>query len=205
MILLINLLHFNLFHVPNLVRYNGKAQREGDDPLDIQLTPENPLMSGKLSGLYGRWRQRVHDSIRRYGPEKLADGILLVPDLLALVIRLMTDSRVPLLYRAQLLLASVYVLSPVDIVPEVFLGAVGLADDAVVMSIVIMRLLQGAKDINASVLRELWPGHTDIVKAIHDIVDNSDDLINSKLWKIVGDFFGTPTPDPAVVERKESR
>lgn len=171
----------------------------------VQTATETPLLESKLPGLYMRWRQRVYNSIRQYGPEKLADGILLVPDLLMMVLRLMSDPRVPLLYRAQLLLASIYALSPVDVVPEVFMGAVGLADDAVILSVVIMRILQGAKEIDAAVLRDLWPGQTDIVKTVHDIVDNSDDLANSKLWKIISDFFGTPAPEPAVVEGKEKK
>lgn len=171
---------------------------------DNVTNSEVPLLEANnpLPGIYTRWRKGVYESIRRYGPEKLADGILLVPDLLALVVRLMTDPRVPLMFRSQLLLASVYAIAPIDVVPEVFMGAVGLADDAVILSIVLMRLLQGAKQIDESVLRELWPGNNDIVKTINDIVDNSDDLVNSKVWRILADFFGVQAPDPAVVEGK---
>ncbi len=169
--------------------------------------PEVPLLEAEnpLPGIYARWRKGVYENIRRYGPEKLADGILLVPDLLALVVRLMTDPRVPLMFRSQLLLASVYALLPVDLVPEVFLGAAGLADDAVIMSVVLMRLLQGAKGLDPEILRELWPGNTDIVKTVNDIVDNGDDLINSKVWQIIADFFGVQVSDPAMVEGKKQR
>lgn len=62
-----------------------------------------------------------------------------------LILRLMTDRRVPLYLKAILVGAVVYLLSPIDLIPETLLPLlIGEADDAVVLLLAIHTLLTRA-------------------------------------------------------------
>ena len=153
-----------------------------------------------LPGFYEGWRRRVHGWVSRRAPGELADAILLAPDLLALVIRLLRDKRTPLPLKSQLLVVMIYVLSPVDILPEAVLGAMGLADDVVIMAGVLLGLMESASALDPAVLREHWSGQGDIAETIQEVVDNKGELVNTKVWKRIRGLFGQPQPDPVVVE-----
>src|SRR5690606_20860511 len=71
---------------------------------------------------YETWRDRIRHWLTAHADDDFADVILLVPDMLALVVRLTRDKRVPFRLKGQLLLAIAYVLSPFDLVPEALLG-----------------------------------------------------------------------------------
>ena len=62
----------------------------------------------------------------------------------ALIIRLMLDRRTPLRLKALMLAALVYVLSPVDFMPEVLAPFIGFADDLIVALAAIAFLLMSA-------------------------------------------------------------
>lgn len=175
-------------------------------PKDAGLVPQDnkALNETELNSFYQQWRDRVHGWISSFAADEVADVVLLVPDLIALVGRLIQDPRTPLAYKTQLLLASAYVLLPVDFVPEVFLGAAGLADDAVVMSIVLMRLLQSTLNVDKNLLREHWAGKGDIVDTIKEIVRNDGEVVNTQVWQRIRTLFGAPAPEPAVVNQRPS-
>jgi len=68
---------------------------------------------------------------RRYGVPGVGERLAAVPRM----VRLGLTGRYPFLDKRRLglvLLALVYVISPVDLMPEAFLGVFGLGDDAVV-------------------------------------------------------------------------
>ncbi|MFP4321596.1 MAG: DUF1232 domain-containing protein [Anaerolineales bacterium] len=158
-----------------------------------ETTP--PETKPELPGIYARWRQRVHGWLAKRSRDELADAIFLVPDMLALVVRLMWDGRTPLMLRAQLLLVSLYVLLPVDIIPEALFGAAGLADDALIMSVMLMRILYNARhDLDPALLQEHWPGEGDIVTILSEIVDNSSELMDSPLGRGIRALLRLPEP-----------
>lgn len=61
-----------------------------------------------------------------------------------LVLRLMGDRRVPLHLKALLLFAVAYVLSPVDLIPELLIPVLGEADDVVVLLLAVHTLISRA-------------------------------------------------------------
>jgi uncharacterized membrane protein YkvA (DUF1232 family) len=153
-----------------------------------------------LPGFYQRWRERVYQWIRARGPAALADAILLLPDLVALTLRLIRDPRTPLPFKAQLLAVSIYALSPIDIIPEAAFGAMGLADDVLLLSLMLLRLLESASQIDPDLIREHWAGKGDVVETLQEVVQNKGELVNTKLWNSLRRLFGDTPPDPAVVQ-----
>jgi uncharacterized membrane protein YkvA (DUF1232 family) len=77
-----------------------------------------------------------------------------VPDCVILVQRLLGDSRVPRRRKALLVLAAVYLASPIDLVPD-FIPVAGQLDDALVLAFVLRRVVGGS---GAALLEEHWPG-----------------------------------------------
>jgi uncharacterized membrane protein YkvA (DUF1232 family) len=77
-----------------------------------------------------------------------------VPDCVVLVRRLMRDPRVPRRRKLVLALVAVYLLVPIDLVPD-FIPVAGQFDDAIVVAFALRGLARGA---GVALLREHWPG-----------------------------------------------
>ncbi len=77
-----------------------------------------------------------------------------LPACVTLVRRLRRDPRVPRSAKPAVLLAGLWVLSPIDLVPE-FLPVIGLLDDVVVIAVA---LRFAGRRVPRAVLHEAWPG-----------------------------------------------
>ena len=89
-------------------------------------------------------------------PERatLALATRLVPDTVRLVGRLARDRTISLATRLPVWLLLAYLVLPIDLVPD-FLPVVGYADDVILVSLVLRRLIRRA---GADKLVEHWPG-----------------------------------------------
>jgi uncharacterized membrane protein YkvA (DUF1232 family) len=77
-----------------------------------------------------------------------------LPACVTLVRRLRADPRVPWQAKAALVVAGLWVLSPIDLLPE-FLPVIGPLDDVVVVA---LALRYAARRVPRAVLLEAWPG-----------------------------------------------
>jgi uncharacterized membrane protein YkvA (DUF1232 family) len=77
-----------------------------------------------------------------------------VPDCAVLMGRLARDPRVPRARRWSLALLGLYLLSPIDLVPD-FLPVIGQLDDAILVLVALRGVARGAGTV---VVREQWPG-----------------------------------------------
>ena len=78
----------------------------------------------------------------------------LLPDSLRLLRRLSTDRTIPLRTRLLVWALVVYLVSPIDIIPD-FIPVIGYADDVVISSLVLRHLVKRA---GPEKLEEHWPG-----------------------------------------------
>lgn len=71
-------------------------------------------------------------------PDKttLRDTLRLVPDVIRLVRRLAADRTVPRAVRIWLFVLLIYLISPIDLIPD-FIPVLGYADDAIVVAVVL--------------------------------------------------------------------
>jgi uncharacterized membrane protein YkvA (DUF1232 family) len=92
----------------------------------------------------------------RRHPEVLSlrDAMRLLPDVLRLVRRLAADRSLPIATRVWLVLLLAYLVSPVDLVPDV-VPVLGYADDAVVVALVLRAVVRSA---GPEPLARHWPG-----------------------------------------------
>lgn len=91
------------------------------------------------------------------------DVLLLLPDLVVLLFRLLRDPRVPAGGKAIALLGVGYVLSPVDLLPEVLFGPLGLVDDLLIVAATLSRVVNY---VHPDVVRSHWSGQGDALEAI---------------------------------------
>jgi uncharacterized membrane protein YkvA (DUF1232 family) len=77
-----------------------------------------------------------------------------LPACVTLIRRLRRDPRVPRSAKVAVLVAMVWVLSPIDLIPE-FLPVIGPLDDVVVVA---LALRYAARRVPRAVLLEAWPG-----------------------------------------------
>ncbi|WP_448630613.1 YkvA family protein [Cellulomonas soli] len=91
---------------------------------------------------------------RRLPPGPLRDLAEFIPSCVTTVRRLREDSRVPRGARVAIVLAGLWVASPIDLIPE-FLPVIGPLDDVVVVA---LALRFAARRVPREVLLEAWPG-----------------------------------------------
>ncbi len=89
--------------------------------------------------------------------ELAIEAVMLLPNVVKLLARLLRDRRVPV--RRKVFIAAVlgYVVSPVDLIPDFVIG-IGRLDDLVMVSLAIDHLMSGAEE---AIVREHWDGTED--------------------------------------------
>ena len=85
-----------------------------------------------------------------------------LPACVTLVRRLRADPRVPFKAKAAVVLAGLWVLSPIDLLPE-FLPVIGPLDDVVVVA---LALRFAARRVPREVLMEAWPGEPRLLERL---------------------------------------
>jgi uncharacterized membrane protein YkvA (DUF1232 family) len=91
---------------------------------------------------------------RRLPPGILRDLAAFIPDCVTAVRRLRTDPRVPRRAKIAILVAGLWVASPIDLIPE-FLPVIGPLDDIVVVA---LALRYAGRRVPRQVLLDAWPG-----------------------------------------------
>jgi len=90
---------------------------------------------------------------------RMGNALSFLPNMVKLLGRLLKDTRVPTAEKALFVAAIVYVVSPLDFIPDVF-PFIGQVDDIYVVALTLLRLVNKT---DASVVREHWSGGGDIV------------------------------------------
>lgn len=124
--------------------------------------------------------------IDEYNNRKEAKGflksvIMLIPNFLLLLGRLFKDSRVPLAEKAMLVGAIAYVISPLDLIPDV-IPVIGQIDDLYLIALVVLRLLARTDD---AVLQEHWDGRGDLVSIVNKIVRAAQFVLPKRMQRIL--------------------
>jgi uncharacterized membrane protein YkvA (DUF1232 family) len=135
--------------------------------------------------LYDRLRERLveHSPGARSG---FRDLLLVLPDLTILLLRMLGDRRVPILQKGIAMAGVAYVLSPIDLIPALVFGPVGLLDDLFVVAACLSRLLN---HVHPDVVRGHWSGQGDALETIQNVTgwfEKKVRLRASDLGKILG-------------------
>jgi uncharacterized membrane protein YkvA (DUF1232 family) len=99
---------------------------------------------------------------RRLPPGPLRELARFVPDCVTTVRRLRRDPRVPRRAKVAIVLAGLWLASPIDLVPE-FLPVIGPLDDVVVVA---LALRYAGRQVPRRVLLDAWPGDTRLLERL---------------------------------------
>jgi uncharacterized membrane protein YkvA (DUF1232 family) len=112
---------------------------------------------------------------------RLRSFIMFLPNMVLLFGRLLKDSRVPLAEKALVAGAIVYVISPIDLIPD-FLPFIGQVDDVYVVALVLLRLVNRTDE---SVVRQHWSGGGDIVALAESIANIAPKFLPKRISRII--------------------
>ncbi|MFY9554753.1 MAG: DUF1232 domain-containing protein [Blastocatellia bacterium] len=104
-------------------------------------------------------------SERRKKRRKMRELLLFIPNLMGLLIGLLRDERVSQADKAILAGIIMYVIVPIDIIPD-FIPFIGQVDDSYLLAISILRLLHRA---DRRIVMEHWKGGRDIKELVDSI------------------------------------
>ena len=99
---------------------------------------------------------------RRLPPGLLRDLAAFIPDCVTTVRRLRRHPQVPRRARIAIVIAGIWVASPIDLIPE-FLPVIGPLDDIVVVA---LALRYAARQVPREVLMAAWPGEPRLLERL---------------------------------------
>ncbi|MEV8503864.1 DUF1232 domain-containing protein [Actinoplanes sp. NPDC051475] len=99
---------------------------------------------------------------RRLPPGILRDLAAFIPDCVTTVRRLRKDPRVPRRAKIAIVVAGVWVASPIDLIPE-FIPVIGPLDDIVVVA---LALRYAGRQVPRDVLLAAWPGEPRLIERL---------------------------------------
>lgn len=118
---------------------------------------------------------------RREARGRMGSFLMFLPNMVKLLGRLLKDARVPGAEKALFVAAIVYVISPIDFIPDVF-PFIGQVDDIYVVALTLLRLLNRT---DASVVREHWSGGGDIVSLADSIAGIAPMLLPKRVARVL--------------------
>ncbi|HXV70251.1 MAG TPA: YkvA family protein [Acidimicrobiia bacterium] len=118
--------------------------------------------------------------------ELVKDAILMMPNIVKLVGRLLKDPRVPRRAKITLGLAAAYVMSPIDLIPEV-IPVLGWADDVILVMFALDSLIDRA---GPDIVEEHWDGPGDLLGLVRDVVSVSRNIVPKRLGQIIDRLSG---------------
>src|SRR5262245_52005276 len=101
-------------------------------------------------------RKRKKDKLQL--KSRMRNLMMFLPNMVKLLGRLLSDKRVPTTDKALFAAAIVYVIMPLDLLPDVF-PFIGQIDDIYLVSLTLLRLINRTDD---GVVRQHWSGGGDI-------------------------------------------
>jgi len=145
-------------------------------PITIELNPA-------ARRLWDRLRDRMTAPRPAADPSGATDLLLLLPDLTVLLLRLLRDERVPLARKAVALAGVAYVISPLDLMPSLLLGPVGLVDDLMIVAACLSGIVNR---VHPDVVRSHWSGQGDALQAIERVTAWVEEHVVGGVRALVG-------------------
>ena len=113
--------------------------------------------------------------------ERMKNALLFMQNMLKNLGKMMADTRVPITEKALFVGAIVYVISPLDFIPDIF-PFIGQVDDLYLVALVLLRLLNHTDE---RVVRENWDGGGDIVSLAKTIAGLAPRLLPQRVTRIL--------------------
>ena len=112
---------------------------------------------------------------------RMRNFMMFLPNMVKLLGRLLKDVRVPTTEKALFVGAIIYVISPLDLIPDI-LPFIGQVDDIYVVALTLLRLINRT---DASIVRQHWSGGGDIVSLADTIASLAPTLLPKRVTRVL--------------------
>jgi len=135
----------------------------------------------------------IKERQRREMKSRMKELLLFIPNLLWLLFGLLRDERVSRADKAILAGTILYVISPLDIIPD-FIPFIGQVDDAYLIAISLIRLMNRT---DGEVFREHWRGSIDLKDLVTSISTAAEYFLPRKIKNVLRGRIERPTAEAA--------
>lgn len=133
-----------------------------NEKIENEFIEEDEIIENKANDYYSKGRDEVKEKLENKLPENAKDFseyLFLIPDLLALVLRLLKDKRVPIKTKVSVSASIAYIVCPTDMIPS-NIPFIGKIDDLAVLFFALNRI---SKEVPLNVLLENWSGKEELI------------------------------------------
>ena len=113
--------------------------------------------------------------------DRMKNLLMFLPNMVKLLGKLLTDGRVPTVEKALFVAAIVYVISPLDLIPDIF-PFIGQVDDVYIVALTLLRLVNRTDE---TVVREHWSGGGDIVSLANSVAGLAPMLLPKRVSRVL--------------------
>jgi uncharacterized membrane protein YkvA (DUF1232 family) len=118
---------------------------------------------------------------KREARSGMKNALMFLPNMFTLLGRLIKDGRVPLAEKTLFAAAIVYVIMPLDFIPDV-IPFVGQIDDVYLVALTLLRLINRTDE---TVIREHWKGGGDIVSLANSAASLAPMLLPKRVSRVL--------------------
>ena len=129
----------------------------------------------KTEDSYTKGREKIKDKLPN-NAKKYSDYIFVLPDIAALIYRLLKDKRVSMKTKLVISAAVAYIAVPCDIIPDK-VPCIGKIDD---IAIGVFALNVIMTDVPLNVVLENWQGKNDILIVLKNVIDYATNFTGAK-------------------------
>ena len=113
--------------------------------------------------------------------DRMKGFLMFLPNMLRLLGKLLSDNRVPLAEKALFAAAIIYVIVPLDFIPDVF-PFIGQVDDIYLVALTLLRLINRTDE---SIVRRHWTGGGDIIGLADSIAGIAPMLLPKRVSRVL--------------------
>lgn len=151
---------------------------------EIKEEVEENIPINKIEDSYNKGREVIKEKIPK-NIRGVSDYLLIIPDLITLIYRLLKDNRVSIKTKLIISASLAYTCFPSDLIPDK-IPFIGKIDDIAVLFFALDRI---AKDVPSNVILENWAGNDDLIEILKVGLDYVKDIFGvknvEKLYDIV--------------------
>lgn len=138
----------------------------------------------KALDFYQKLRRKIRKQLARRsasgkGPEydSFVEALAVLPDFFHLAIKCLFDRSIPVENKGALVLAVAYVVSPLDLVPDI-LPIAGWLDDLIVLTMGMNKFLEIDKEAVRAAVDRHWAGEGDVLETVKHVLSVGDAAID---------------------------
>ncbi|MDO9577945.1 MAG: YkvA family protein [Candidatus Cloacimonadales bacterium] len=159
-----------------------------NDIIDVEFVAESEQISEKKLKFYEKLRDKISGFANEKAGEKVGkftEYVLALPDFFILLCRLAVDKRVKNSQKVMIGGIIVYVMSPIDLIPD-FIPVIGYVDDIV---LVVFGLNMLFNELDNQILLDNWSGKQDVLGLLQKVSAAAEDFLNKNVLQKIKKFL----------------